>query len=341
MKASDLLSAWEAAAAQAGTSPGYYRRRLDIDAAVALYAGILLPGKLRQITIRFSYEIFGSRVIAQLSRGYVVTEERQDSDENGCIFIHISEATPKLPQEIFLVFCADVLESITRAQTESTAADILQLRLSHWRLFFQNRAQSLLSREEYIGLYGELDFLNRCLDADMPVLAAVQSWNGPLGTNQDFLFSGTAVEVKATVSNDPDVIRVSNARQLDDIGLSALFLTHAVYDFRPNVDQSLMALVNSIRDRLKSAADALAVFNERLSFAGLTGEDTTEFAKFGFTIRRRIDYVVTSEFPRIVESTLAPGISEVSYVLHLSAARSFALEQTALMEAIRAALDIS
>ena len=66
-----------------------------------------------------------------------------------------------------------------------------------------------------------------------------------------------------------------------------------------------------------------------------------EFAKFGFTARRRTDYVVTSEFPRIVESTLAAGISEVSYVLHLSAGKSFALEPTALMEAIRAAHELS
>ena len=39
-------------------------------------------------------------------------------DENAGALVHISEATPKLPHEIFLVFCADVLESIGRAQTD-------------------------------------------------------------------------------------------------------------------------------------------------------------------------------------------------------------------------------
>ena len=105
MKVSDaLINTWQTAAEQSGNSPGYYRRRLDLDAPMALYAGIILPNNSRQITMRFSSDAFAPRVLLQSSRGYIVTQDQVDSDESKIVDVNICETTPKLPAEIFLLF---------------------------------------------------------------------------------------------------------------------------------------------------------------------------------------------------------------------------------------------
>jgi hypothetical protein len=189
-----------------------------------------------------------------------------------------------------------------------------------------------LTQEEYVGLYAELDFMERCLIDGIRPIHTVQGWSGPLGANQDFLFGPLAVEVKATTGNDPDSVRIATARQLDDAGLDRLYLAHCAYDFRKGSGRHLSALIQAIRDRLDLESDALAAFDERLAFVWSNETTAGSFAEFGFATRNRRYYQVRDSFPRILESSVSSGVSDISYAIHLSAAEQFRTEETDLMK---------
>src|SRR5258706_86246 len=218
MKVSEILrSAWAITDKEAAGNAGYYRRRLEGMGLVAVFAGVEVPGKFRKISLSFPKISFHSESLAHRTRGYNVVEEKESVE--GQILVHICETSEHVPKDLFLIFCSDVVEHVGRPSTTTEASQILAQRLLYWRRFFENRSVEGLTLEEYVGLYAELSFMERCLIAGIRPIETVQSWSGPLGANQDFLFGHYAVEVKATTGNDPDLVRITNARQLDNTGL--------------------------------------------------------------------------------------------------------------------------
>ena len=331
MKASDTLrSTWAITHSEAGGNAGYYRRRLEGMGTIAVYAGVEVPSKFRKISISIPQGIFPSESLAHQTRGYGVIEEKKIAE--GQVLVHICETGEHVPKDLFLIFCSDIIEHISRPLTAAEAVQILGLRLRHWRQFFENHSGDSLTLEEYIGLYAELSFLERCLDAGLQAIETVQSWGGPLGANQDFLFGPRAVEVKATTGNDQDLVRITNVRQLDDTGLEQLFLAHWAFDLRKNAGQTLRELVQSITHRLHSEPNALAIFDERLEFAGITGSASGPYEEFGFTSRNQRYYQVNGPFPRILESSMLIGVSDISYSIHLSAAVECSVIESDLMK---------
>ncbi len=72
-----------------------------------------------------------------------------------------------------------------------------------------------------------------------------------------------------------------------------------------------------------ASPEALSVFNDRLLDASFMDGTPNEFDAWGFTPRQSEVFAVGDGFPRLLESGLPPGVSEVSYTLNLSAAAPF------------------
>jgi hypothetical protein len=336
MKVSESLQEiWRITAVEASKPKGYYRRRVEEAGAAAVYAGVTIPGKMRTISIRIPESSKNWKDFAHETRGYIVSilAERDDRDgeDSG---VHITETSTSLPKDLFLVFCADIIEHLRSAEDVSGAAKRLYDRLEHWRRFFEELIEEGLSRERLVGLYAELDFMERCIRAGISRELLVAAWGGPLGTNQDFLFGESAVEVKATTGNDADVVRITNLRQLDDTGLKHLYLAHCAYDFREGHGRTLAELIDSLKKEMEASATVSLSFSAKIAFAGVEKPLRSAFASYGFTVRKRRDYYVRAGFPRILENMLMSGISEVTYALHLSAAASFEIKNETLMTAL-------
>lgn len=58
------------------------------------------------------------------------------------------------------------------------------------------------------------------------------AWKAALAAHQDFQFSTGALEVKTTAAKQPQSVRITSERQLDDTGVGALFLHVVVVDER-------------------------------------------------------------------------------------------------------------
>jgi hypothetical protein len=333
MTASDALrQTWSATSAEAAQAAGYYHRRVPFPGH-AVYGGIVRPGAFRRLSIEVEKSELTRINFEDQTRGYGVTVEDRP-EHTGRAFIHLQESGPSPARDVFVIFCADVLDHISKCVSEAEAIRVLYDRLQHWKRFFQSRLPEGLSREEYIGLYAELDFFAAVLAAGIAPEALASAWQGPIGANQDFLFGGIAVEIKACTGNDTDFVPISNVRQLDDTGLDQLFLFQGVYDFRHDSGQTLKMLVERLRQLLTPKPSAVDIFEERLLAAGYIEPSPSPFEHYGFTTRSRRSFHVAKAFPRLLESSLLHGISDVRYTLNLAACANFEVTETAVFAAI-------
>lgn len=333
MTASEAISvAWKAASGDAGETEGYYQRRISLPFCLSVHGGVLVPSGMRRISIEFEHESLAGLNFKDEARGYLVKLDPQR--ERKKLFIHLEETPASMPKDLFHILCTDILEHILFCRTAAEAAKILHRRLQHWKKFFQNRSLDGLSRDEYIGLFGELEFFEKCLQRGLPLQVLSDAWQGPLQTNQDFLFGKIAVEVKAVTANDAGTVKIANARQLDDKGLNALFLCHVAYDFREGAGRILATLIQSVRALLANGPDALATFEDHLLAAGYAEPEISPYADYGFTERQRSYFKVCNGFPRILESDLDQGVSAVCYTVNLSTCSAFTISEAELMSAV-------
>ncbi|MDC8446596.1 MAG: PD-(D/E)XK motif protein, partial [Nitrosomonas sp.] len=204
--------------------------------------------------------------------------------------------------------------TITNAQA---ALSLVYSRLGRWRALLSKSSRGLLSPQEIQGLFGELKFLEECIDAGrVSVQAAVEGWQGPLGSPHDFIFDQAAIEIKSISDSSADSVRISSELQLtthfSTLHLKLIFLTR---DADCNRGTSLNTLIRELKDKIQSH-HLVQVFDERLSEIGYI--DIPDYDFPCFSVVRTRTYQVRDGFPRITPESLAHGISDVSYCIAFS-----------------------
>ena len=151
---------------------------------------------------------------------------------------------------IFRVLCGDLLE-VTRALAPaeaSRAMGILLGRLGQWQEVLARRRRGRLSRNEAMGLFGELVFLRDVLAPRGRIASAVAAWRGPYGDEQDFAVADVIVEVKTHGTTSDGRIQISSEHQLDTSSVT-IFLCRQCAAPRPSdaggesLDQVVVALL--------------------------------------------------------------------------------------------------
>ena len=158
--------------------------------------------------------------------------------------------------------------------------------------------------------------------------------------DQDFQFSGGAVEVKTTAAKQPQSVRITSERQLDDTGVGALFLHVVVVDEREVPaggtvpGQSLSALIADDRIGLSADVIALSAFNDRLLDRGWLDAHASRYEGRRWTVRGERTYQVRRGFPRLVEVDLPTGVGDVNFAVSLAACEPFAAPVSAMLAAL-------
>ena len=323
-----LKQIWNAAVAEASQAEGYYHRRVPLACVWPVHAGIHRPTDARVLILETELKLVRGLRLKDETKGYSIDVGPDEAGRSDRATILIQETNP-VYREIFTIFCADILEHWIPHASATDAIKSLSRRLARWKKFFQRGAFLGLNREDYVGLYGELSLIEAGLNRGVASLPIVNAWQAPLSTNQDFLFGPVAVEIKTTTSNEIDKVRITNARQLDSTGLQTLFLARFAFDFRQGSGRTLPQLVATLKASFAaSSPDALSGFNDRLLEAGFVEGTPNEFDAWGFTPRHFDVFNVGEGFPRLLESSLPSGVSEVTYTLNLSAASRFQIVES-------------
>jgi hypothetical protein len=238
--------------------------------------------------------------------------------------------------EMFRVLCHDLLSStadMSRGDNGRGLFIVLQ-RLHRWQELLRRRRDDVLTKQQIIGLVGELCFLR---DKVFPAIGseAVASWRGSYGDEQDFVHGGWIFEIKTQLSTSDQRIYISSEAQLD-ISSGNIALCHQTLGATSPDDPASRSL-NEIVDEIGSALgspDAGAVLEFELALLEANYVNRPEYDEGRWIVASRRFYVISDGFPRITPSTLAAGIERVSYHIRVEACRAFEVDGDALMEQV-------
>lgn len=224
-------------------------------------------------------------------------------------------------EDVFDALIQDVVHSVPAHADAPEAATAVVARLARWQRFLQTSLEGLSDTDQR-GLFAELWFLRMHLIGMIGVSAAIASWRGPDGANQDFQIGLTAIEVKESAAKQLQELRIASERQLDTIGIGNLFVFHLSLDWRPGGGRTLPDLIDELRD-LVQADDSRNIFEDLLFKAGYLDSHRPRYQQAGYAVREENAFLVSEEFPRIVESDLRPGVGNVRYSIGVSDCKRF------------------
>lgn len=220
--------------------------------------------------------------------------------------------------DVFSALAEDLARRVAETNSASDAAGIFFAQLGRWQKFLAASTEGL-TPEAQRGLWGELHCLRERLSPALGIDIAVEGWKGSQKAHQDFQFLSGSIEVKTTTAKQPQVIRITSERQLDDSAWAHLFLHVLVLEIREGGADTLPALVERVRSQLVTHQKVREIFEDALLASGYLDAHAGLYAGHGYLVRTTHWFRVTKKFPRIVESMLPFGVGDVNYAISLAA----------------------
>lgn len=237
--------------------------------------------------------------------------------------------------DVFEALCSNLMSATLEIPKDDTEGAILAViaRLNRWHELLKKRRDAVLTRQEIVGLFGELIFLRDVAMEHLSLPEAVNAWRGSYGDEQDFVFGSTIVEVKTQTVTADRKVQISSADQLDTtsgpIILACQLLASAeATDVRA---RTLNVLVTELEERLKvQDPKALDLFRAALIEGRYARR--AEYDEEAWICTERAFLDVIDEFPRIVARDLNDGIENVRYMIRYSAVVRFQISAVNTME---------
>lgn len=316
-----LEAIWKAIEQESGQLPGTYQRRVPDGGALTSYVALVRPEGRRRIVVHVLASACTHLNLPTAGRGFELVVEHRPPGEYAVL--HLEERS-SAGSTIFSMVCADLISVSKSSADAATASRLLCNRLIAWKRFFESKGEQGITREEYVGLWGELHVMGAMISAGTPPSDALRAWLGPIGAPHDYSFGTRAIEVKTSASAEMGLVHISNVMQLDDSSLSHLYLVCIHCDFRPEVGMSMSELRDGIREQLGPALSGS--FTDCLVSRGLGEPDVSPWAKWGFTVMSVRAFAVQGAFPRFRINDVPPGVVDVTYALQLGACSPYGVD---------------
>jgi hypothetical protein len=317
MQIEDLWKSLEedAAAGKTGTA-GWLLRLARPAAACPLFVGVELASRRRTVLLKLPSNTMPSRRLWPRSKGL----EPLAVAVEGNAHFGVALKEPRFA-DVFTALAEDLVRRVIEAATPETQARAFLGQLARWQKFLSASFEGL-SEEAQRGLWGELYFLREHL---LPALgaAAVNGWRGGERAHQDFQFEPGAVEVKTTLAKQPQIVRITSERQLDDTTWPALFLNVIALDVRVGSGETLPAMVSSLRASLLGEPAAQEQFEDELLAVGYLDSQAARYIERGYKVRSVHFFRVGPKFPSLVEADMPPGVGDANYGLSVAACKPF------------------
>lgn len=327
---SELADAWDRLQTEGLAGDGFIRLRLRIVTACATYAARRLTTGLEALVLEVCTRSLTTTAPYPQSTGFEVSAEPLKPGPSGTARIVLA-LTHERFRDVFLSLCSDVVQGLASATDETGAVRLFVSRLARWQEFLRKHSLAGLSPDERRGLFGELHFLRRLARA-LGGHNAVQAWRGWKGANHDFMLFHGSVEVKTTSANTPHSFRVSNAGQLDDSGIEALFLSLIRVDENAPYGESLPDMIDSLRSSIEPGT--AAVLDDALISVGYLDAQRDLYKEPVYRIRDQKFFRVHGDFPRIIASSLPAGIEELDYAVAVAACAPFEVSESDVLSQI-------
>jgi len=221
-------------------------------------------------------------------------------------------------EEVFLRFCWDMIES--SREVSENIIDFIIARYLKWQRLMECKRPNILPAARQKGLMGELMFLAECTKT-MGAQKALESWCGPEGADQDFIYDGTWTEVKATTMASAK-ISISSLEQLDiDIDGSLMVYRLDKTTASDNFGFTLTEQVQNTSALFTGNLKCQELFELRLFQYGY--KDMPEYGKQKYRFCGAEEYRVDVTFPRLTKGNIAYQITSARYSIDLASIAVF------------------
>lgn len=225
----------------------------------------------------------------------------------------------------FYRLCYDLIDSSRGCdKNEESYKYVLNL-FFKWQRMMKASANNKLSIEEIKGLIGELMILYRELNLGRNSEELINSWQGPEGYYQDFIFSDTWYEIKA-ITKRGEKISIASVEQLDVNNEGILYIVSL--DKVDNVTRSTLTLnsiIKMIKEKLKSDLTQLDKFMVKLDQIGYFY--TKEYDDYIFEVGKIKSYAVDDNFPRLRRKNLPIEVAKVKYEIIISSINNWLVRE--------------
>ena len=233
-------------------------------------------------------------------------------------------------RDIFVSVCRDLIQGLDCCLTnESRRAEISDF-LTRWNRFFEHYGQEGLSPEKQRGLYGELWWLRRMINANINLSVIVNSWKGCKRGYHDFEIGSNVIEVKTTMTKEPRRILINNERQLNDLALDSLHLFVLTLRKIDEGGDTLPGIIESIRNSFAGKSSEYS-FEHALMDAGYIDIHAYIY-KSSYSVIKEDFFHVQEGFPRIIDAP--QGIGDLHYSVVLAACEEFRCDIDTYMQNI-------
>jgi len=328
----NLINLWKIVAADKTT--GLVKRLYSRGDSHPIYATFRYPSN--SYGIAFS---FGSKVNIDISnfqnlKGFKVLLLNDTSFEDSKLLV--VELQDPSNKDVFASLCEDLIQTVAPLDSQNKVAKTVINQLARWKKLFERSSSEGLSTSEQQGLYGELQFLQKCLSQKQAnPYNVIKSWVGPEANLRDFQGPTWAVEVKTTSKNDTSVASISNEHQLDESLIEMLFLFHCAVEVSLGNGETLNQKISAIRQTLNDNVPALYLFNLKLFEVGYFDQHASKYESRHYKIRSESFYHITKDFPRIKANELRNGVSEVKYNISLAMCDEYTTTENQLFNKIQ------
>jgi hypothetical protein len=229
----------------------------------------------------------------------------------------------------FSVMCYDIAERSKQGVNILSSLAIAVETIRSWSQLLRIRKKQGLSRNEVIGLWGEVFTLMKILiDQDKYISEIIYGWRGPDTDQRDLGFNGTRVEIKTQLSTKSITLKISSLDQLDDGGGR---LKIALNRISPSVDgHSLSELIESVILLIEGNNLILSEFERKIELSGY--DHANNFANEKFGLDECIIYSVVESFPKLTRTNVPPSIIKVEYEIDGNQINNYKILWSELLE---------
>lgn len=300
---------------------GLFKLRYSDSSKCDVFLGIKFPEKHRLLILKMPFSIGKEFDFKYEFRG-LKFEKIYDPDDSKFLLLNLV-LVDKQFTDIFDTLVIDVLNAIINESVAKVILKNYSNRLNKWQSLFEKFKKQGLTSEEQRGLYGELFFMRKFLQANLDFNNIIISWIGSEKQIRDYQYGSWSVEVKTTHGNNHQKVQISSERQLDITNLDNLFLYHLSLEIRQQSGETLNQIIDSVIEILSSDYNALSQFRGKLLESGFFDHHRQLYNDVGYFIRQEIFYKVENDFPRIEEKDIRKGVGDVKYTIVVSQCSHF------------------
>lgn len=265
--------------------------------------------------------------------GLEVSHGRSADSSRELLVLSLTEPTLR---DIFWRLCTDIVETTRACESESEAVATFVRRTWRWHHLLRGGGDARLSRNQQVGLLGELAVLERLVMPNVATTTAVLGWFGPERAPKDFEIGRIGIESKALGTTAREEVKISSIEQLSRAGLKALFLcvTRVAMAADPAAGTTVAEVITRLRgDIQRSQPSAIEEFDAKVSAYGF--DEVHDYSDTRWLVGQTVVYEVRDEFPRIEPSEVGPSVSWVQYAIQLTDCNEFVVTSGELGDELR------